>query len=298
MQRRSVCRQQGRGLLASQMRLEARTEILQHVALLLPTGGDHRQHPLHEPAAIGTVLPPLILRQITAGRSARSEALFVGSTPSTRAKVHRPSSTLRISKHVAAVLAQPQLWPSSSAALTSRRNRAAIASNRPRSMVPSRRRCHQRNIRLDNRNIVRPVASPGPPRSIIAWKSRFKCDQQICRHAGSIHSNELWRSLVTTWFGLLPRIALATAAERVAAMVKTVVSAVTTTHHWALPRSSRHEVSSMLAAGASWTPSATSLNGASSTAADCRSSLETIPVAMDSPNRSPTICWTWRLLRR
>ena len=36
----------------------------------------------------------------------------------------------------------------------------------------------------------------------------------------------------------------------------------------------------------------------SSTAADCRSSLETIPVAIDRPNRSPASCWTWRLLRR
>ena len=103
---------------------------------------------------------------------------------------------------------------------------------------------------------------------------------------------------MTTWFGLLPRIALATAADRLAAMVKTVVSAVTATHSWALRRSSRHEVSSMLAAGASWTPSASSLYGASNTAADCRSSLETIPVAIDRPNRSPAICWTWRLLRR
>ena len=106
---------------------------------------------------------------------------------------------------------------------------------------------------------MRPVASPAPPRSIIAWKSATKCDQQICRHAGSIHSNELCRSLVTTWFGLLPKSAWATAAERLAAMVKTVVSAVTTTHSWALRRFSRHEVSSMLTAGASWTPSATSL---------------------------------------
>ena len=64
---------------------------------------------------------------------------------------------------------------------------------------------------------------------------------------------------MTTWFGLLPKTALATAAERLAAMVKTVVSAVTTTHNWALRRSSRHEVSSMLAAGASWTSRATSL---------------------------------------
>ena len=65
----------------------------------------------------------------------------------------------------------------------------------------------------------------------MAWKSRSKCDQQICRHAGSIHSSELCRSLVTTWFGLLPSSTLATAPDRLAAMVKTVVIAVRTTHN-------------------------------------------------------------------
>ena len=53
----SLCRQQGRDLVASQVRLEARAEIVQHVALLLSAGSDHRQHPLHKPAAIGTVGP-------------------------------------------------------------------------------------------------------------------------------------------------------------------------------------------------------------------------------------------------
>ena len=43
--------------MASQVRLEARAEIVQHVALLLSAGGDHRQHPLHKPAAIATVRP-------------------------------------------------------------------------------------------------------------------------------------------------------------------------------------------------------------------------------------------------
>ena len=100
----SLCRQQGRDLVASQVRLEARAEIVQHVSLLLSTGGDHRQHPLHKPAANATVRPATDPCQITACRSARSGPLFVGSIPSMRTKVHRPSSTLRISKHVAAVL--------------------------------------------------------------------------------------------------------------------------------------------------------------------------------------------------
>ncbi len=58
MHRWLVCRQQGRDLLASQVRPEARAEIVQHVALLLAAGGHHRQHPLHELAASGTVRPP------------------------------------------------------------------------------------------------------------------------------------------------------------------------------------------------------------------------------------------------
>jgi hypothetical protein len=68
-------------------------------------------------------VPPLIRRQITACRNARSTALFVGVTRSTRAKLHRPSSTLRSSNHVAAVFAHGRLDPSRRVRLTSRRKR-------------------------------------------------------------------------------------------------------------------------------------------------------------------------------
>jgi hypothetical protein len=57
-------------------------------------------------------VPPLIRRQITANRNARSAELFVGSIPSILANVHRPSSTLRISKQLADVFAQPHFDPS------------------------------------------------------------------------------------------------------------------------------------------------------------------------------------------
>jgi hypothetical protein len=83
-------------------------------------------------------VPPLIRRQITAWRSARSDALFVSSPPMTSTKVHHPFSTSRIPKHVAAAWPQPQTRPRSSAALTSRRNRPAIVWNRCRLMAPSR----------------------------------------------------------------------------------------------------------------------------------------------------------------
>ena len=57
MHGRLVRRHQRRDLLAAQVRHEARAEIVQHVAPLLATGGHHRQHPLHEPAPLGTVRP-------------------------------------------------------------------------------------------------------------------------------------------------------------------------------------------------------------------------------------------------
>ena len=44
--------------MTSQVRLEARTEVVQHIPLLLAAGRDHCQHPFDEPAALGTVRPP------------------------------------------------------------------------------------------------------------------------------------------------------------------------------------------------------------------------------------------------
>ena len=126
----SLCGQKGRDLLTSQVRLEARTEVVQHIPLLLAAGRDHCQHPFDEPAALGTVRPPADPPPDHRMPQRAPEALFVGSTPSMRAKVHRPSSTLRISKQVAAVWTQPHLRPAFRAALTSRQIHERLGRSR------------------------------------------------------------------------------------------------------------------------------------------------------------------------
>ena len=94
--------------------------------------------------------------------------LPIASTSGTRTNVHRPSSTLRISKHVAAVRAPAHGVPSSRACLTSRRRRPIRSWNALHSRVPSRTRCPWRNPRCANDSNRRPIRSPSPPRSIIA----------------------------------------------------------------------------------------------------------------------------------
>ena len=90
---------------------------------------------------------PLIRRQITANRNACSAALFVGSFPLTLANVHRPSSTLRISKHVADVFTQPRFAPTSEVWQTSRLSRILALPNPTQSRVLSRTRCQLGNRR-------------------------------------------------------------------------------------------------------------------------------------------------------
>ena len=118
------------GIAWPRRRLQSTSQVVQDVAALLTAGRDDGQHPLHEPApvrAVGPAADPTPDHRMT---QARSAALFVGSTPSTRANVHSPSSTLRISKQVAAVLAQRHCDPSSRACLTSRRKRRHRSWNR------------------------------------------------------------------------------------------------------------------------------------------------------------------------
>ena len=98
-------------------------QVVQDVATLLPAGRDDGQHPLHEPApvhAVGPAADPSPDHRVTQ-RSLRRVVRRLD--PLTRANVHRPSSTLRISKHVAAVFAHGHRDPSSRACLTSRRRR-------------------------------------------------------------------------------------------------------------------------------------------------------------------------------
>ena len=151
----SLCRQQGRDLVASQVRPEARAEIVQHVALLLSAGGDHRQHPHHKSAAIATVRPstdPARSRHVAARFRPvvrRLDPLDAHEGPQTffhfedlKACRGRLGATATLATFQRGLDRAPQ----------SRCNRLEPR----RSMVPSRTRCHQRNIRLATRNRMRP----------------------------------------------------------------------------------------------------------------------------------------------
>lgn len=103
---------------------------------------------------------------------------------------------------------------------------------------------------------------------------------------------------MTTGLGSSPSNSAATAPARDLAMRKTVPSEVTTTHNQALRPPSRQPVSSMFAASAAFTDSASSATGPSSTSAVIRSSLEIMPTEIDRPSRSEPSCATCRLLSR
>ena len=184
--------------MTSTVRLEARSQVFQHVATLLTASRHDAQRPLHEPAPSALSVPPLIRRQITANRNARSAALFVGSIPSTRANVQNPSSTLRISKHVADVFAHGALRPFQRALLDLTAQAGHLLETPPnpesrRGPGASRGTADATIATTDRRSRL-----PSPPRSIIAWKSRRRWAQQICRHRAMIHAYALNRSLPTT----------------------------------------------------------------------------------------------------
>jgi hypothetical protein len=129
--------------LTGQLSLKTRGQVVQHVTALLTAGCRHRQHPLDEATPALAVRPaadPSPVHRVPCGTLRR---VIRRLNPPLRTKVHSPSSTFRrISKHVAAVLAQPQRWPRPNPALTSRRSLAMI---------------------FGNRAIDRPVADPMPP---------------------------------------------------------------------------------------------------------------------------------------
>src|SRR5581483_6856720 len=91
--------------------------------------------------------PKLPLRHSTAGRTARSAPLFVGSTPSTRAKVHSAAHHFLISRQSAAAL-----WSEFSSPRRSSRPIRAWSGincrcNPGRSNSPVRKPCHSANSR-------------------------------------------------------------------------------------------------------------------------------------------------------
>ena len=106
---------------------------------------------------------------------ARSAALFVGSTPSLKAKRNRETSRSARCAHVRRVLAQPQARPRSSVELKRVRTPPwtfIFEAKEDLVIVPSRTRFHRSNNSSDSFNNSRPMPDPSLFRSIIAWKSR------------------------------------------------------------------------------------------------------------------------------
>jgi hypothetical protein len=89
-----------------------------------------------DPAALW--VPKRPVRHKTPGRIARSAALVVGSTPSTRPKVPRASDTLRISRQTPSVFTTPPGWPALSSRATGRRIGRMRTRNGAWGSVPAR----------------------------------------------------------------------------------------------------------------------------------------------------------------
>ncbi len=95
---------------AVERRLACRHQELQQRPPLLVTGGYHGQLRLSKATAALLSEPQLPLRHGTAGRTARSDALFVGSTSSAGARVHsRGRKVAPLCRQLAK--RWPALWP-------------------------------------------------------------------------------------------------------------------------------------------------------------------------------------------
>lgn len=122
------------------MRKDGFVQVGQDVALLHAQRLHRRQHPLHEPAACVTAATLRPERHHTAGRSARSAAWFVGSTPSTRTNAHKAGSHSRSPLHNAAAFAQPHTRPRASTSRSQGRGSSLAVRLLARLNVPSRTR--------------------------------------------------------------------------------------------------------------------------------------------------------------
>ena len=122
---------------------------------------------------------PLVRRQITACRKARSAALLVGSTPSTRVKVYKQRQSRSNLAQVVAVLGQAHAAPRSKVKRTIGRSHATVCKKVDRRMVPSRVLSQAANSLPDGQSNRRPTSalSLSPSRSIIACMSRRRCVQ-------------------------------------------------------------------------------------------------------------------------
>src|SRR5262245_41744375 len=99
--------------------------------------------------------------------------------PSPRTHVHTAASRASNSLHVAAVLGQAFWLPHANSILKEARNVRTYEGKGERVQVPSRTQCHHANTTWACSSRAAPTTCPGPLRSIIAWKSLSRCDQQL-----------------------------------------------------------------------------------------------------------------------
>ena len=119
--------------------------------------------------------PKLPLGHSTAGRRARSDTLLVGSTPSTRAKVHSPAHHLSNSRQSAAALRSELSCPRPNNRPRWARTGTSRWRNSARSNSPARKHCHRQIAAagawprqrhpLHSRERVRKAGTPGCRRS-------------------------------------------------------------------------------------------------------------------------------------
>src|SRR4051812_37930668 len=127
--------------------------------------------------------PILPLRHSTAGRRARSATLLVGSTPSTRAKIHSARHHLLSSRHSAAAFRSGFSCPRRN----SRPSRAWSGISRRRNSFRlnslARKQCQSTNSRSISASPQRPIGSASPPRSTRAWKSLLRWAKHSARRS-------------------------------------------------------------------------------------------------------------------
>ena len=137
-----------------------------------------------EPAALG--VPTLPWRQRTPGRSARSAALCVGSTPACRPHVHRAWRHVSSSRQVPAVVGTPPVWPAASRRSTACRTGHIERATVRWAHVPARTRCHHWHLGRACPCTASPLSRARPPRARLAARSRRRCAPPPCRrHGGS-----------------------------------------------------------------------------------------------------------------
>ena len=163
--------------------------------MLVLEGGPHRQHRLHKPGALRTVGPNAPL----APEHPRTTGALCGSVrglnplmpddcpPGLRPLEALPTHPCR--------LRDDPVWPTSSRRSTSRRIGRLELAKLACAKGPSRPRCPQCNIWRACACKASPIACEGPPRALMASKSRHRCAHHSCRRHGGYQRSPLQRSV-------------------------------------------------------------------------------------------------------